>query len=36
MPLLAIGEVSSLDEAIAERNRTEYGLTAGIFTGASG
>ena len=32
-PLLAIGEVSSFDEAIAESNRTEYGLTAGIYSG---
>lgn len=33
-PLLAIGEVSSFDEAIAESNRTEYGLTAGIYSGS--
>jgi 1-pyrroline-5-carboxylate dehydrogenase len=32
-PLLAIGEVSSFEEAIAESNRTEYGLTAGIYSG---
>jgi 1-pyrroline-5-carboxylate dehydrogenase len=32
VPLLAIGEVSSLDEAIAETNKAEYGLTAGIFS----
>jgi 1-pyrroline-5-carboxylate dehydrogenase len=31
-PFLAIGEVSSLDEAITETNRVEYGLTAGIFS----
>jgi 1-pyrroline-5-carboxylate dehydrogenase len=31
-PLLVIGEVSSLDEAIAESNRAEYGLTAGIYS----
>jgi len=28
-----IGEVGSFDEAIAESNRTEYGLTAGIYSG---
>ena len=33
-PLLAIGEISSFDEAIAEGNRTEYGLTAGIYSGS--
>jgi 1-pyrroline-5-carboxylate dehydrogenase len=33
VPLLAIAEVSGLDEAIAETNRVEYGLTAGIFSG---
>ncbi len=33
-PLLAIGEISSFEEAIAEANRTEYGLTAGIFSGS--
>jgi len=32
-PLLVIGEVGSLDEAIVESNRTEYGLTAGIYSG---
>ncbi len=32
VPLLAIGEVESLDEAIAETNKAEYGLTAGIFS----
>ena len=32
VPVLAIGEVSSLDQAIAESNRAEYGLTAGIFS----
>jgi 1-pyrroline-5-carboxylate dehydrogenase len=31
-PLLAIGEISSFDEAIAESNRAEYGLTAGIYS----
>jgi 1-pyrroline-5-carboxylate dehydrogenase len=33
VPILAIGEVASLDQAIAETNRSEYGLTAGIFSG---
>ena len=32
VPLLAIGEVSSLEEAIAESNKAEYGLTAGLFS----
>ena len=32
VPLLAIGEVSGLDQAIAESNKAEYGLTAGIFS----
>ena len=32
VPFLAIGEVSGLDQAIAETNRTDYGLTAGIFS----
>jgi 1-pyrroline-5-carboxylate dehydrogenase len=36
VPLLAIGEVASFDAAIAEANRVEYGLTAGIFTGNQG
>ncbi len=33
VPFLAIGEVADLDQAIAETNRVEYGLTAGIFSG---
>jgi 1-pyrroline-5-carboxylate dehydrogenase len=33
VPFLAVAEVSGLDEAIAETNRVEYGLTAGIFSG---
>jgi 1-pyrroline-5-carboxylate dehydrogenase len=33
VPFLAIGEVSSLEEAIRETNRAPYGLTSGIFTG---
>jgi 1-pyrroline-5-carboxylate dehydrogenase len=32
VPFLAVGEVSGLDDAIAETNRTDYGLTAGIFS----
>ena len=32
VPFLAVAEVSGLDEAIAETNRVEYGLTAGIFS----
>jgi 1-pyrroline-5-carboxylate dehydrogenase len=32
VPLLALGEVESLDQALAESNRVEYGLTAGIFS----
>jgi 1-pyrroline-5-carboxylate dehydrogenase len=33
VPLLAVAEVGTLDEAMAETNKTDYGLTAGIFTG---
>lgn len=33
VPFLAVGEVENLDRAIAEANRVEYGLTAGIFSG---
>jgi 1-pyrroline-5-carboxylate dehydrogenase len=33
VPLLAVGEVGSFEEAIAEMNKTDYGLTAGLFTG---
>jgi len=32
VPFLAIGHVSSLEEAIAESNKAEYGLTAGLFS----
>jgi 1-pyrroline-5-carboxylate dehydrogenase len=32
VPFLAIGEIESLDQAIEESNRAEYGLTAGIFS----
>ncbi len=31
VPLLAVGVVADLDQAIAEVNKAEYGLTAGIF-----
>jgi 1-pyrroline-5-carboxylate dehydrogenase len=33
VPVLAVGDVSGLGEAIAQTNAAEYGLTAGIFTG---
>jgi len=36
VPLLAIAEIASFDAAVAEANRVEYGLTAGIFTGQQG
>lgn len=32
VPFLAVGEVSGLDQAIAETNSADYGLTAGIFS----
>jgi 1-pyrroline-5-carboxylate dehydrogenase len=32
VPLIVVGEVASLDEALALSNETEYGLTAGIFS----
>ncbi len=32
VPFLAIGEVGSLDEALVEANKAEYGLTAGFFS----
>jgi 1-pyrroline-5-carboxylate dehydrogenase len=32
VPLAVVGEVASLSEAIELANRTEYGLTAGIFS----
>ena len=32
VPFLAVGEVSGFEQAIAETNRVEYGLTAGIFS----
>ncbi len=36
VPLLAVGEVTGLDQAIAETNKAEYGLTAGIFSKQAG
>ena len=32
VPFVVVGEVDSLDQALAEANATPYGLTAGIFT----
>ncbi len=32
VPLVVVGETTSLDEALTLANRTEYGLTAGIFS----
>jgi 1-pyrroline-5-carboxylate dehydrogenase len=32
VPFLAVGDVSSFDQALQETNRVEYGLTAGIFS----
>ena len=32
VPVLSLAKVDSLDEAITLANRSEYGLTAGIFT----
>ncbi|MGH7534364.1 MAG: aldehyde dehydrogenase family protein, partial [Gemmatimonadales bacterium] len=32
VPFLAVGVVDGLDQAIAESNAVEYGLTAGIFS----
>jgi 1-pyrroline-5-carboxylate dehydrogenase len=36
VPLLAMGEVESLDQALAETNAVDYGLTAGIFSSDRG
>lgn len=36
VPFLAVGDVSGLDQAIAESNAAEYGLTAGIFSADPG
>ncbi|MCM2269218.1 MAG: aldehyde dehydrogenase family protein, partial [Thermoanaerobaculia bacterium] len=32
VPFLTVGKVASLDEALALANRSEYGLTAGVFS----
>ena len=32
VPILAVGEVRSLDDALAQANHSNYGLTAGIFS----
>lgn len=32
LPFLAVGEVDSLEQAVAEANAAEYGLTAGFFS----
>src|SRR6266550_3820668 len=32
VPLLVVGEVAGLEQAIVEANKAEYGLTAGIFS----
>jgi 1-pyrroline-5-carboxylate dehydrogenase len=32
VPFLAVGEVASFDDALAQANAVEYGLTAGIFS----
>jgi 1-pyrroline-5-carboxylate dehydrogenase len=32
VPFLAVGEVESLEQALAETNKAEYGLTAGLFS----
>jgi 1-pyrroline-5-carboxylate dehydrogenase len=36
VPFLVVGEVESLDEALQHANATDYGLTAGIFSGDQG
>jgi 1-pyrroline-5-carboxylate dehydrogenase len=33
VPITVVGKVTSFDEAIRLANKTEYGLTAGIFSG---
>jgi 1-pyrroline-5-carboxylate dehydrogenase len=33
VPFVAVGEVTGLDQALEQANDTEYGLTAGIFSG---
>jgi len=32
VPVLAVGEIESLEQALAEANKVEYGLTAGFFS----
>ena len=32
VPILSVGEVKTLEDAIAQSNASEYGLTAGIFS----
>ena len=32
VPFLAVGEIKDLGQALAETNRVEYGLTAGVFS----
>src|SRR5512140_1194629 len=32
VPFLAVGQVDGLDQALAESNKAEYGLTAGLFS----
>src|SRR6266545_501476 len=32
VPILAVGEVAGLEQAIVEANKADYGLTAGIFS----
>jgi acyl-CoA reductase-like NAD-dependent aldehyde dehydrogenase len=34
LPLMLLGEVASLDEAVARANASDYGLTAGFYGGA--
>jgi 1-pyrroline-5-carboxylate dehydrogenase len=36
LPIVCLAGVSSLDEALEEANRTEYGLTAGFFSREAG
>jgi 1-pyrroline-5-carboxylate dehydrogenase len=36
VPFLAVGEVQSFDQAIAESNKADYGLTAGLFSRTQG
>ena len=32
VPILAVGLIESLDQALEESNKVEYGLTAGLFS----